>query len=43
MIVVADEKTPVDWAYQGVEFLGMEEQKQLNFDNLPLTPLRSYA
>ena len=41
--MVADEKTPADWAYENVEFLGMAEQKQLGYEILPLTPLHSYA
>lgn len=41
--MVADRKTPADWAYKGVEFLGMEEQRQLGYEILPLTPLNSYA
>ena len=43
VLVVADRKTPADWAYPGVDFLGMEEQKELGYSILPLTPLNSYA
>ena len=43
ILVVADRKTPTDWVYPNVEFLGMEEQKQLGYNILPLTPLNSYA
>ncbi len=43
MLVVADEKTPADWALENVEFLGMEEQRKLGYEILALTPLHSYA
>ncbi|CAL5222166.1 g4491 [Coccomyxa viridis] len=43
VLVVADEKTPADWALENVEFLGMEEQRKLGYEILPLTPLHSYA
>ena len=43
VLVVADEKTPAGWAHPNVEFLGMEQQNQLGYEILPLTPLHSYA
>jgi hypothetical protein len=43
VVVVADLKTPKDWALAGVDFLSMEKQKQLGYSMLPLLPNNHYG
>lgn len=43
VLVVADRKTPADWAWEGVKVLTVEEQERLNYRTARLTPWNSYA
>lgn len=43
VLVVADRKTPADWALEGVKLLTVEEQQRLNYKTAKLTPWNSYA
>lgn len=43
LVVVGDEKTPPDWAYPGVVYLSVEQQKQLTYKTVQHLPWRSYG
>lgn len=43
VLVVADKKTPADWALKGVKLLTVEEQERLSYKTSRLTPWNSYA
>lgn len=42
-VVVADLKTPADWALDGVDFLTVEMQRTLGYSILPLLPNNHYG
>lgn len=43
LIVVGDKKTPVDWQWQGVQFLSVEAQMQLDSAFAKVCPFNHYA
>lgn len=43
LIVVGDRKTPVDWQWEGVQFLSVEAQMQLNSAFAKVCPFNHYA
>jgi hypothetical protein len=42
-VVVADKKTPTDWAYPNVDFLSVDMQKNLAYEIVPLVPYNNYG
>jgi hypothetical protein len=42
-VVVADKKTPTDWAYPNVDFLSVEMQQNLPFKIASLLPYNNYG
>jgi hypothetical protein len=43
VVVVADKKTPADWAYPNVDFLSVEMQQSLPYEITPLVPYNNYG
>ena len=43
LVVVADLKTPKDWALDNVDFISVEDQKNLQYEILPLLPNNHYG
>lgn len=42
-VVIGDDKTPYDWASPGVEYIGIEKQKQLGFSITKFLPFSHYS
>jgi hypothetical protein len=43
VVVVADQKTPEDWALQGVDFLSVAKQERLDYKIVEHIPWKNYG
>jgi len=43
IIVVGDKKTPNDWSMEGVDYLSVKDQKELNYSIVSLLPYNHYC
>lgn len=43
LVVVGDKKTPLDWSYANVDYIGMEEQEKMDYELASILPYNHYC